>query len=208
MTTEIKHRWNGSILFTSQAESLRSAVIEAVKSKTNLSNADLRGADLSNAYLRDADLSGANLSNTNLIGANLSNADLSGAIGYDANTSSVSVEKPPTTIIEKSQGSSSVIDWNKSVRTKGDKTPVRILCTDAQTFDGRNIVGIYGEMVESWHNSGAYNNEVVQSGMDLENVPEPGALPEAVYYSPSLKSFWASSKAYPDLIKYVPEAAK
>lgn len=50
----------GSILFESEAESLRDLVIGAVKEKANLSGANLSGADLSWADLRGANLSGAN----------------------------------------------------------------------------------------------------------------------------------------------------
>ncbi|MBC1807646.1 pentapeptide repeat-containing protein [Listeria sp. FSL L7-0993] len=46
-------------------------------SYANLSNADLRGADLGNVDLRSADLSNADLSYTNLRGADLGNVDLS-----------------------------------------------------------------------------------------------------------------------------------
>ena len=64
----------GSLLFESEAESLRELLVGAVKSGANLS-----GADLSGANLYGADLSGANLSRANLYGADLSRANLSGA---------------------------------------------------------------------------------------------------------------------------------
>ena len=49
MKTEIKHRWNGSILFSCEAESVKSAIVEAVSKKADLREADLRGAYLSGA---------------------------------------------------------------------------------------------------------------------------------------------------------------
>jgi uncharacterized protein YjbI with pentapeptide repeats len=86
---EIKNRWTGQVIYTSQKETLREAVIEAVESGANLSGADLSnanligaylsGANLCNANLSGADLSGANLIGAYLIGADLSGADLSGA---------------------------------------------------------------------------------------------------------------------------------
>ena len=61
MKYEIKHRWNGSVLFSFECGSLREAVVEAAKQKANLSDADLSDADLRGAYLRGADLRGADL---------------------------------------------------------------------------------------------------------------------------------------------------
>ena len=66
----------GSLLFESEAESLRELLVGAVKSRADLSRADLSGADLSGADLYGADLSGADL-----YGADLSRANLSGAKG-------------------------------------------------------------------------------------------------------------------------------
>ena len=61
------------------AESLREAVIAAVREGADLSGADLSGANLRGADLRDADLSGADLSGADLRDADLSGADLRGA---------------------------------------------------------------------------------------------------------------------------------
>jgi hypothetical protein len=69
----------GSVLFESEAESLRELVLGAVKQKADLSGASLSRADLSGANLSGANLSGADLSRANLSGADLSWADLSGA---------------------------------------------------------------------------------------------------------------------------------
>ena len=84
MKIEIKSRFAGKVLFAVEAENWRVALELAVKSRADLSGADLSradlsGADLSGAYLSGADLSGANLSGADLSGANLSRADLSGA---------------------------------------------------------------------------------------------------------------------------------
>ena len=75
MSYSILHRYTDAVLYASEtADSIASAVLEAIKN-----GADLSGADLSGANLSGADLSGANLSGANLSGANLSGADLSGA---------------------------------------------------------------------------------------------------------------------------------
>ncbi len=89
MEFEVKSRWNGSVLFSLETDSLKLAVEAAVESGANLRGADLRGADLRGAYLRDAnlrdaylrgaDLSDADLCGAYLCGANLRGADLSGA---------------------------------------------------------------------------------------------------------------------------------
>ena len=71
---------SGAVLYRGDsAESLREAVIAAVREGANLRGANLSGAYLSGANLRDADLSGADLSGADLRGAYLSCADLSGA---------------------------------------------------------------------------------------------------------------------------------
>jgi Family of unknown function (DUF5758)/Pentapeptide repeats (8 copies) len=92
MKVEIRSRWDSTLLFTCEAASLGLAVVAAVKSRANLSGADLSranlyGADLSGANLSGANLSGADLSRANLSGADLSRANLSGADLYGANLS-------------------------------------------------------------------------------------------------------------------------
>ena len=71
--TEILNR-SGKVIYSSDKETLREAVIEAVKSGADLSNANLSYADLSNADLSNANLSYADLSNANLFNANLFDA--------------------------------------------------------------------------------------------------------------------------------------
>jgi len=96
MIIEIKNQITSEIIFEYEKENntKRDTILEAIKEKINLrnadlsyadlrnadlSNADLRGADLRNAALRYADLSNADLSNADLRNADLSNADLSNA---------------------------------------------------------------------------------------------------------------------------------
>ena len=61
MKIQIKHRWNFSVLFECDADSIKIAVELAIKSKANLSRADLSEANLSKANLSWADLSRADL---------------------------------------------------------------------------------------------------------------------------------------------------
>jgi hypothetical protein len=85
---EIKHKLTGEVLYRSDvAETIRDAVVSAVKIGANLYRADLSGANLSEANLRGADLRGANLSEANIRGANLRGANLSGANLSEANLS-------------------------------------------------------------------------------------------------------------------------
>ena len=58
MKIEIKSIW-GSLLFSCEANSLKEALVGAVKGKTNLYGANLRGANLGGANLRGANLGGA-----------------------------------------------------------------------------------------------------------------------------------------------------
>jgi hypothetical protein len=92
MKIEIKHRYSGAVLFSLETKSLKLCVQAAIKSRADLSGADLSGAnlsraDLSGANLSGADLSGADLYRANLSGANLYRADLSGADLYRADLS-------------------------------------------------------------------------------------------------------------------------
>ena len=63
---EIKNRWTGDIIYSSEKTTMKEAVEESVKSEADLSKADLSEADLS-----EADLSKANLFEANLYEADL-----------------------------------------------------------------------------------------------------------------------------------------
>ncbi len=81
--------YNSDVVYESKKETIREAVIEAVKGganlggadlgDANLGGADLGGANLGGADLRGADLRGADLGGADLRGANLGGADLRGA---------------------------------------------------------------------------------------------------------------------------------
>ena len=97
MRIQIRHRYNSSVLFECDADSVKIAVKLAIEAKANLymanlSGADLSRADLSVANLSRADLSVANLSVANLSGANLSGANLSGADLSRANLSGADLD--------------------------------------------------------------------------------------------------------------------
>ena len=75
MKQQIKNRYDDSILFECEADSLRGCVEQAVKEKVSL-----RGAYLGGANLGDANLGGANLRGAYLRGANLPGANIEGEI--------------------------------------------------------------------------------------------------------------------------------
>lgn len=66
MNFAIKNRFDRSTIVTLQADNLRSAIEEAIKSQANLYGADLQEADLQWADLQGADLQGANLQGADL----------------------------------------------------------------------------------------------------------------------------------------------
>ena len=72
MKYQIKNRFDGSLIFEADSDSMLGCVVAAIKAKADLSGADLYGADLS----------GANLSGANLYGADLYGANLSGAENF------------------------------------------------------------------------------------------------------------------------------
>jgi len=81
---DIKDRYTGVVIFSTEASSIKRAVELTVNKKVNLQRADLweadlRGANLRRANLWRADLWGANLRRADLWGADLRGADLRGA---------------------------------------------------------------------------------------------------------------------------------
>ena len=84
MKQKILSRYDNSVLFECEAESVKECVEQAVSQKANLRDANLRDANLSDAYLIGADLSRANLIGADLSRANLSDAYLRGANLSDA----------------------------------------------------------------------------------------------------------------------------
>jgi hypothetical protein len=69
----------GSVIWESEKDTLKEAVVEKNNRDANLRAADLRGANLCDANLHGADLRGADLHGANLHGADLHGADLYGA---------------------------------------------------------------------------------------------------------------------------------
>jgi hypothetical protein len=79
MQIQIKNRWDGSVIFEGEFESLMHAVTEAVSKGKSLADANLAGAYLASANLARANLARANLARADFAGANLADANLAGA---------------------------------------------------------------------------------------------------------------------------------
>jgi uncharacterized protein YjbI with pentapeptide repeats len=101
---QIKNRWTGDVQFTAEIDCAEDAPLSvkiglsvkwAIDNKSNLSGADLSGADLLYADLSGAVLCGADLSDANLSGAVLRGADLSYADLRDANLGGVNLSGAP-----------------------------------------------------------------------------------------------------------------
>ena len=122
MKFEIKSWVNGAVLFAIETDSWKLAVEAAVKSRADLSRADLSGAnlygaDLSRAYLSGANLSGADLSRAYLSGADLSGADLSGANLSTADLSGADLSTAENADLAQAQTSITpeghIVGWKK-----------------------------------------------------------------------------------------------
>jgi hypothetical protein len=84
MTIEIKSWYDGRVLWTSEAETMKDAMHAALAAGADLTDAHLTGADLTGADLTDANLTGAHLTDAILRGAHLTGANLTDARLTDA----------------------------------------------------------------------------------------------------------------------------
>ena len=85
MKFEIKNRYDNSVIFACDAETLREAVETAVRKSISLNYASLDGASLNYASLDGASLKRASLDGASLNGASLNGASLNGAKGINPN---------------------------------------------------------------------------------------------------------------------------
>ena len=138
MKFEIKHRWNGKILFNLECKSLRLCVEAAVNTGADLTGADLTGAYLKGAYLKGAYLTGADLTGADLTGADLTGAYLTGAYLKGAYLTGADGEK-----------------------IKIQKTPIQILGLywDIFIFDSHMKIGCEFHAIKKWEN---FNDDEIQ----------------------------------------------
>ena len=80
MKIQIKHRYDGSILFEHECENntIKNTLMQGIKAKANLRGCDLSYSNLSGCDLRNSNLRGCDLSNSDLSDSNLSNSNLRG----------------------------------------------------------------------------------------------------------------------------------
>lgn len=97
-----------------------------------------------------------------------------------------------------------MIDWTKPVRTKGSKTPVKIL-----SLAGPGNMSVVGYLegdtdISQWYPGGGYSVDPEPSDMDLENVPE-----RAEYFIESA-SVWGigDSRLQVCVVKQIKDSAK
>ena len=76
MKFKIKHRFNGNILFSIEAENFKTALETAIKKHVDLRSADLSYKDLRSSDLRSADLCSSDLRSADLCYSDLRYADL------------------------------------------------------------------------------------------------------------------------------------
>ena len=79
MLYEIKNRWNGSLIYSLDCESMAQCLRKAIDSGINLQSANLQSANLQYANLQYANLQYASLQDANLRSANLQSASLQDA---------------------------------------------------------------------------------------------------------------------------------
>jgi uncharacterized protein YjbI with pentapeptide repeats len=77
MLQQIKSKFDNSILFECEANSIKECLVVAVSKNADLRSANLRDADLRSANLRDADLRGADLHGADLHGEILTKTPIS-----------------------------------------------------------------------------------------------------------------------------------
>ena len=95
MKFEIKSRYNASVLFSLETESLKLCVEAAINSRARLDGANLVWARLDGASLVGANLDGASLVGARLDGANLVGARLEDTIIRDG----ITVQRPPLQVL-------------------------------------------------------------------------------------------------------------
>jgi uncharacterized protein YjbI with pentapeptide repeats len=128
MKIQIKNRFNLSVIFECEADSIKLAVELAIKQRADLSKANLSEVDLSRANLSRADLSRAELSGANLYEANLSGAILYGANLYEANLSRADLSRAELSEANLSEAnlSGAILYGANLYGEKIDKIPIQI----------------------------------------------------------------------------------
>ena len=94
----------GSVLFISEKETIKEAMVEAVANEADLCGANLRGANLCEADLHGANLREADLRGANLRGADLREADLMEAKFFGKTNNPKELKKDQVPVFLKALG--------------------------------------------------------------------------------------------------------
>jgi hypothetical protein len=127
---EIKNQWTGDVLYTAEAAAMKDAVEQAIKTRANLTGADLTRANLSEADLTRANLTRANLTGANLTKADLTRANLTGANLTKANLTGANLTKADLTEADLTRANLTGADLTRANLTKADLTRANLTGAD------------------------------------------------------------------------------
>ena len=173
MKIEIKNRYTEGVIYSHDCESnnIKITVIEAVRNKVKLSEANLSRADLSEVDLSRADLSraslyGANLSEADLSRADLSEADLSraslyGASLYGADLSRASLARANLSEANLSRADLSIADLSRASLSEADLSRASLSRADLYGCIG-NMIELCSMQIETY--SIAFTKDILQIG--------------------------------------------
>ena len=149
MKIQIKNRFDLSVIFECEADSMKIAVKLAIEAKADLSSANLSYADLSSADLSYANLNSADLSYANLRSANLSYANLRSANLSYANLRYADLSYANLSYADLSSADLSYADFNEG---KSDKNPIFIYGLNYDVLITKQQIKIGCEIhkVEEW----------------------------------------------------------
>jgi hypothetical protein len=178
MKIQIKHRFTGSVIFETDAETIGAAVQAAIVAKINLRSADLSYANLSYANLSSANLRSANLRSANLRSANLRSADLRSADLSSADLRELKTTKKELAAMVSRRtilADGDLIGWKKLVGGTICKLKIPAKADRVGGLIGRKCRCEFAEVIEgegiAWH--------------DRKTVYKPGETVKPDKYDPN-----------------------
>ena len=168
MLIQIKTRWDDSVIFEGEFESLLLAVEEAVRKNVNLYGANLYGANLYGASLEGASLVGADLDGANLYGASLKGASLVGAslVGADLVGASLKGARLDGARLDPIR----VDLWDVLLRAPGEVEALRQALLDGKV-DGSTYTGVCACLVGTIANARRCDTDALGSLVPDANRP-------------------------------------
>ena len=148
-TIEIKNRYTGDVLYTTEVDAVDERPMWTAVIRANLAGADLAGAYLAGANLADANLARADLAGANLAGADLAGAYLAGACNLPSGVAAVD---PPEPYVRAAPTREQLIERARRYRDRHPNVPV-VEMLDAKILDAITAGGGSLEMA-TWHTCG------------------------------------------------------